>query len=66
MLIEFRVTNYRSIGNEQVLSLLPSTKQKEFSDNIINKGKFNALNALAIYGANGSGKSNLLLASTLR
>ncbi|HAT3999162.1 TPA: AAA family ATPase [Elizabethkingia anophelis] len=65
MLIEFRVTNYRSIGNEQVLSLVPSTKQKEFSDNIINKGKFNALNALAIYGANGSGKSNLLLAMGL-
>jgi uncharacterized protein len=65
MLVEFRVSNYRSIGEEQILSLVPAQKQKEFLDNIINKGKHNALNALAIYGANGSGKSNLLLAMGL-
>ncbi|MDI9363887.1 MAG: ATP-binding protein [Flavobacterium sp.] len=65
MLIEFRVANYRSIGEEQVLSLIPATKQKEFLGNIISKGKYNALNAIAIYGANGSGKSNLLLAMGL-
>ena len=65
MLIEFKVTNYRSIGEEQVLSLIPALKQKEHSDNIISIGKYNALNALAIYGANGSGKSNLLLAMGL-
>lgn len=62
MLIEFRVANYRSIGEEQVLSLVPAPKQKEYSENIIQKGKHQALNAVAIYGANASGKSNLLKA----
>lgn len=62
MLIEFKVSNYRSIGEEQVLSLIPTAKQKEYPDNIFTKGKHNALNAIAIYGANGSGKSNLLRA----
>ena len=65
MLIEFKVANYRSIGEEQILSLIPAPKQKEHLDNIISKGKHSALNALAIYGANGSGKSNLLLAMGL-
>jgi AAA15 family ATPase/GTPase len=65
MLIEFKVSNYRSIGEEQILSLIPSAKQKEYPDNIISNGKHKALNALAIYGANGSGKSNLLLAMGL-
>ncbi len=62
MLIEFKVANYRSIGEEQILSLIPANKQKEHSENIISVGKYNALNAISIYGANGSGKSNLLLA----
>ena len=65
MLIEFKVSNYRSIGEEQILSLVPAPKQKDYLENIISKGKYNALNALAIYGANGSGKSNLLLAMGL-
>lgn len=62
MLIEFRVSNYRSIGEEQVLSLVPAPKQKEHPDNIIRNGKHEALNVVAIYGANASGKSNLLKA----
>lgn len=65
MLIEFKVSNYRSIGEEQILSLIPSSKQKEYPDNIFNNGKHKALNALALYGANGSGKSNLLQAMGL-
>ena len=35
MLIEFRVANYISIGEEQVLSLVPAPKQKEHYENII-------------------------------
>jgi len=65
MLLEFRVSNYRSIGEEQILSLIPASKQKDFIGNIIANGKHHALNAIAIYGANGSGKSNLLLAMGL-
>ena len=60
MFIEFKVANYRSIGEEQVLSLVPAGNQKEYSDNIIQDGKYAALNGIVLYGANGSGKSNLL------
>ncbi|WP_075344692.1 AAA family ATPase [Tenacibaculum agarivorans] len=65
MLIEFKVSNYRSIGDEQILSLIPDKKKGDSSDNIISKGKHNALNAIAIYGSNASGKSNLLLSMSL-
>lgn len=65
MLIEFRVSNFRSIGEEQVLSLVPATNQKEFPDNIFSDRKNIALNVIAMYGANGSGKSNLLRAFTV-
>ncbi len=62
MLLEFRVCNYRSIGEEQILSLIPANKQKDHLQNILTKGKYQALNAISLYGQNGSGKSNLLLA----
>ncbi len=65
MLIEFRVSNFRSICEEQVLSLVPAPKQKDFPDNIIEVGNYGVLNALALYGANSSGKSNLLKAFEL-
>lgn len=60
MLLEFRVTNYRSIGDKQILSLVPSNRQKEYKENVISENNNSSLNAIAIYGANGSGKSNLL------
>ena len=65
MLLEFRICNYRSIGEEQILSLIPAPKQKDYLQNIISKGKYHALNAIAIYGPNNGGKSNLLQAMSL-
>ena len=65
MLIEFRISNYRSIGDEQVISLLPSPKQKDFESNVIEQGNYSILNALALYGPNSSGKSNVLSAFEL-
>lgn len=62
MLIQFKVSNFRSIGEEQVLSLLPATNQKEFPENILEEDGHMALNVTALYGANGSGKSNMLKA----
>ncbi len=62
MLVEFRVSNFRSFAEEQILSLVPASNQHEFKDNIIKRGKHQALNVLAVYGANGSGKSNLVKA----
>ncbi|GAA4847747.1 ATP-binding protein [Algivirga pacifica] len=64
MLLEFRISNYRSIAEEQVLSLLPDPRQKEYSENI-RGNKHQALNGLALYGANSSGKSNCLKGLTL-
>jgi AAA15 family ATPase/GTPase len=65
MLIEFKVSNYRSIGEEQILSLIPDTKKGDLLTNTIVRGKHKALNAIAVYGANNSGKSNLLLSMSL-
>jgi len=64
MLVEFSVSNYRSIGDEQILSLVPS-ERKEYLNNIIEKGEYKALNAIGIYGNNASGKSNVLNAIEL-
>jgi AAA15 family ATPase/GTPase len=64
MLVEFLVSNYRSISDEQILSLVPS-EQQEYLNNIIEKGTYKALNAIGIYGNNASGKSNVLNAIEL-
>lgn len=65
MLLEFKVSNYRSIGEEQTISLIPAQNQKDQEQNIIQKGKYSALIAIALYGANASGKSNILKAMSL-
>jgi len=66
MLIDFSVTNYRSFKNEVTLSLLSTTKasqiDKTFNLIPVEKGKYNLLTFSAIYGANASGKSNLIRA----
>jgi AAA15 family ATPase/GTPase len=65
MLLEFKVSNYRSIGEEQIISLVPAQKQREHIENIIMKGKYEALNVISLYGPNGGGKSNILTAMSL-
>ena len=65
MLIEFKVSNYRSICEEQIISMVPASKQTDFPDNIINYGNYRILNALALYGPNSSGKSNIIKAMEL-
>ena len=66
MLLEFSVTNFRSIREKQTISLL-KTKKNELSNNFttitLSTGKtIDILNSAVIYGANASGKSNLVLA----
>ena len=61
MLIEFKISNYRSVCEEQNLSLVPAKGQQEHPGNILRR-RNEALNSIAIYGANSSGKSNLLQA----
>jgi hypothetical protein len=62
MLVQFKLSNYRSFAQEQVLSLVPSSSKTDFEQNILKNenGKYSFLNGLAIYGPNSSGKSNLL------
>jgi hypothetical protein len=67
MLIELRVKNYRSFRDEQVLSLVASNYDKELPNNLISAAlpglkDTQLLKGAALYGANASGKSNLLLA----
>ncbi|VVH66453.1 hypothetical protein BSPLISOX_1109, partial [uncultured Gammaproteobacteria bacterium] len=66
MLLEFSVTNFRSIKEKQTLSLL-KTKKNELENNFtaipLSTGKnLDVLNSAVIYGANASGKSNLIKA----
>jgi hypothetical protein len=65
MLIEFKVSNYRSIGEEQIISLVPASNQKDHLQNIIAKSKHQALNAVVLYGPNAGGKSNILKSMSL-
>ena len=66
MLIEFNVTNYRSIRETQTLSMVSSKHYKEFEDTNCFDPKLRSfpqlLRAGAIYGPNAAGKSNLLRA----
>ncbi len=63
MLIEFRVANFRSFNKEQTLSMVASSGRDEsLSENLIRGEKFDLLKSTAIYGANASGKSNLIKA----
>ena len=67
MLVEFTVGNFLSFKNRRTLSL-NATAVKEYADtNLIVTEKQNFLKGAVIYGANASGKSNLIKAmSTMR
>lgn len=65
MLIEFTVENYRSISDRQTISLVQDQTIKDSEEPVIEhkvEGTPNLLRAAALYGANGSGKSNFLRA----
>lgn len=59
MLIQFSVENYLSIKDKVVLSLLAS-RDNEHPEHLILDGNKNYLKSVVIYGANASGKSNVL------
>jgi predicted ATPase len=61
MLIEFRVSNFRSFHQEQVFSL-EASKDDTHPENLFPCRAFRLLKAAAIYGPNASGKSNLIKA----
>ncbi len=64
MLVQFRVENHRSLRDEQVLSMVAASTGDKSDERLIRpKGLGETLlPAVALYGANASGKSNLMSA----
>lgn len=61
MLVEFKFKNYRSFKDESILST-ESIYLKQYSNALIQHKKKNYLPAIAIFGKNGGGKSNVIRA----
>ncbi|MGW0053320.1 AAA family ATPase [Nocardia nova] len=55
MLLSFRVTNHRSLREEQQLLLTPT-----YPDDLAEEATWDAVSVAGIFGANASGKSNVL------
>jgi len=65
MLVEFRTKNFRSLRDEQVLSLVASSDKSQLDTHALETGLKAAphvLKSAVVYGANASGKSNLIKA----
>ena len=66
MIVQFSIENYKSFKDETVLSFIGSNTTKEHeSDNTFLWKDYKFLKSNAIYGANASGKSNLLNAMSV-
>ena len=59
MLIQFRFKNFKSFRDDTILDL-SATKITEHSDRVISTGYEKLLPTAAIFGANASGKSNVI------
>lgn len=64
MLVSFSVSNFRSFGDEETLSMVASNKLKEHPEHLIPIGKTgkSVVRTGVLYGANAAGKSNLVRA----
>lgn len=60
MLLEFTVGNYRSFYDNRTFSMLSQKIREEAKENVIQVMSYDILKTLAVYGANSSGKSNLI------
>ena len=66
MIIDFSITNYRSIRDKQTLYLLAKKKQSDLQENKVSFENLRGFKSIlskgcVIYGHNASGKSNLLI-----
>ncbi|HCJ01522.1 MAG TPA: hypothetical protein DHV31_01385 [Clostridiales bacterium] len=61
MLIDFKVKNFRSINSEVELSMV-AENDDSLSGNLINNDGYKLLKTASIYGANGSGKTTVIMA----
>ncbi len=62
MLLQFSVGNFRSFSSRVTLSLDAVKAFKEYQENVFESGAYRLLTSAAVYGANASGKSNLIKA----
>lgn len=61
-LLSFSVENFRSLYKRKTISFVPTAIKDGPSDNVFICGGYRYLRTAAIYGANSSGKSNIVLA----
>ena len=62
MLLDFTVENYRSFYQKRTLDLQSQKLSEEAKNNVAQVSSYSILKTLAVYGANSSGKSNLIKA----
>jgi AAA15 family ATPase/GTPase len=62
MILNFTVGNYRSFHEPKTLTLQAKKISEEAKDNVTSLLSYNVLKTVALYGANSSGKSNLVKA----
>ena len=60
VLLRFTIENFRSIAERKSIILMPMTIEDEPRSNVVKVGNIDYLRTIAIYGANSSGKSNLI------
>ena len=64
MLLEFKISNYKSFYDETVFSMVPAPRQTGLDYSIqsekIGAKKYRGLSSAVIYGPNASGKTNLI------
>lgn len=60
MLIEYKVKNFMSYRDEIILSMVADKNRELSKTNVFKQGTMNLLKCAAIFGANASGKSNLI------
>jgi len=67
MLLEFSVSNYLSFKQKATLSMIATSIKEHVGTNIFSTERYDLLKGAVIYGANASGKSNMVIAmSTMR
>lgn len=64
MIKEFSIENYRSFNGRKTLSM-EAAPISDFPENVIQTDRYKLLSIAAVYGANASGKSNLLRAMSM-
>ncbi len=65
MLIRFSVQNYKSFHDKQELVLIPARRLQKNKNHIVETDQLSMLRNATIYGANASGKTNIIEAILL-